>query len=333
MPSSFCYPTEYITVNQPLNYYRTVADYDGVVQAVKQELTGLTTDNYIKWYYRSCVDFYFKKSVWLSVGGRFNKYSHDRTELFLRIRSLPSRLYVMRKMRNPKESLPLFFAHRAQALSKQFERGYARALDKNLYLAQRLKDLAEELRTVAVEFRAGRAGDTWLSRLEFEFNPEKRHNDSPSQAGENVARIEHFRRVLVQFEEATSEKASEGPYGIAHEPDTDTLSAANYKPDELQKGAELTLRQVALLHYYKGVTWETTTAAGEAARVAGYNSPTSGRQLKTDLNYVQRTSNRTGVEGKAIIPMCRDISAVIPHLPEDKRQQAEDELQQLELKK
>jgi hypothetical protein len=99
--------------------------------------------------------------------------------------------------------------------------------------------------------------------------------------------------------------------------------------------AKLTHRQIALLYIYQGISLDEALAT-QVGKENGHKSDTSGRKIMTDHYHPLRgpANNRTGVEGKtAIANMSKAIEGVILHLPEDKRQQAEDELQSLRDKK
>lgn len=103
----------------------------------------------------------------------------------------------------------------------------------------------------------------------------------------------------------------------------------------VQQVHNLSHRQIALLYIYQGILLDEALAA-EVGKKHGHESATTGRKIMTDHYHPLRgpANNRTGVEGKtAITNMSKAIKGVIPHLPEDKRQQAEDELQVLEGKK
>jgi hypothetical protein len=103
----------------------------------------------------------------------------------------------------------------------------------------------------------------------------------------------------------------------------------------IQRNSNLTHRQIALLYIYRDTPLDEAIAT-EVGKKYGHDSATTGRKIMTDHYHPLRgkANNRTGVEGKtAIANMSKAIRGVIPHLPEDKRQQAEDELQVLEGKR
>ena len=94
-----------------------------------------------------------------------------------------------------------------------------------------------------------------------------------------------------------------------------------------------TMRQVALLHIYQNATIPHAQASAIAEKY-GFSSPTSGQKLYGIYNTLaHQTAARTGVASKGLRLMIADITAVLPHLTESGRQQAESELQTLEVRK
>jgi hypothetical protein len=132
-----------------------------------------------------------------------------------------------------------------------------------------------------------------------------------------------------KFSEATREQASQLVT-------TDSFEQQNTNHQSFaQQNPNLTHRQIALLYIYKDILLDEALAT-QVGKDHGHESATTGRKIMTDHYYPLRgkANNRTGVEGKtAITNMSKAIKGVIPYLPEDKRQQAEDELQVLEGKK
>lgn len=98
-------------------------------------------------------------------------------------------------------------------------------------------------------------------------------------------------------------------------------------PDET--AAQLTLRQVALLHIYTGQP-VPKSGADEIARRYGHRG--GPRLYEHYRKLVGMPHNRTGVTGRAVAPMAEDITVVIAHLTGSARQQAESERRTLETK-
>ena len=96
------------------------------------------------------------------------------------------------------------------------------------------------------------------------------------------------------------------------------------------KSDKLTLRQVALLHIYKGKV--IPKAADAIAKEYGHQS---GAKLYSHYLTVSQRAGRTGedIEGQKLAPMIKTIKGLIPHLSGPARQQAESELQTLEARK
>ncbi|WP_157887107.1 hypothetical protein [Hymenobacter sp. PAMC 26628] len=153
----------------------------------------------------------------------------------------------------------------------------------------------------------------------------------------NVARaLEWLREQMVRLNnaEALLSGASAPPTNAVEELSLD--SAEPTKPLVVQSVTEtsrkLSIRQVALLHIYRGSA-AIINDAKQVALDAGYKKPTSGQQLKGHYNKLSRQiSNRIGVEGKASTDMAKDISKVIPYLTGAAQQQAERELQTIKAK-
>jgi hypothetical protein len=116
---------------------------------------------------------------------------------------------------------------------------------------------------------------------------------------------------------------------------THTTPLSTLKTDPKTGGTThgLRLRQVALIHIYEGVSLNSTLANQVAAN-AGFTSKTSGQKLMTHYNKLaHQSTNRTGVEAKALTDMIKDISEVLPLLSENAKLKAKSELQKLVAKK
>jgi hypothetical protein len=187
--------------NSP-EYYRTAADYDGVVREASQELSGLTTENLTRWYLARCTDFYFAKALRFASLGRVC-WPSTPSGSSIRVRRdklayrLASRLYVLRKMRKTKHELSKWFE--STIAPGFYEASYARALDKSLYLAKKLKDLTPYILYDAPVYTNARLGRKWLS--ESEFNPIKNCYYQPHEFGATIANAQRFRQLLVLFEQ------------------------------------------------------------------------------------------------------------------------------------
>lgn len=94
-----------------------------------------------------------------------------------------------------------------------------------------------------------------------------------------------------------------------------------------------TMRQVALLYIYQNAPILHAQASAIAEKY-GFSSPTSGQKLYSTYNKLaHQTAARTGVASKGLRLMINDIIAVLPHLTENGRQQAEKEIQTLKAQK
>jgi hypothetical protein len=94
--------------------------------------------------------------------------------------------------------------------------------------------------------------------------------------------------------------------------------------------SKLTLRQVALLYVYTGQVIPPSADA-----IAQQYGHASGRTLYKRYLAVMQRNGRVGedIQGKVLVPMLADITAVIQHLTGPHRQQAENERQTLEARK
>jgi hypothetical protein len=189
--------------NSP-EYYRTAADYDGVVREASQELSGLTTENLTRWYLARCTDFYFAKALRFASVGRVC-WPSTSSGSSIRVRRdklayrLASRLYALRKMRKTKHELSKWFESNIDSSTRRHEASYARALDKNLYLAKKLKELAPHILYDATIYTNARLGRNWLP--ESEFNPIKFPDYQPHEFGATIAHAQRFRQLLTLFEQ------------------------------------------------------------------------------------------------------------------------------------
>ncbi|GAB3995159.1 hypothetical protein GCM10028807_34600 [Spirosoma daeguense] len=86
----------------------------------------------------------------------------------------------------------------------------------------------------------------------------------------------------------------------------------------------LSLRQIALLFIYQN---KPLSRGDEANKVARQYQHQSGERLYKLYNKYSRTCDRTGVEGKAIKPLIKDIEKIMPYLNEQQRRQAQTEIQ------
>lgn len=90
-----------------------------------------------------------------------------------------------------------------------------------------------------------------------------------------------------------------------------------------------TMRQVVLMHIYQNTTISHAQAS-VIAEIYGFSSPTSGQKLYSIYNKLAHyTTDRTGIGARGLRLMITDIQAVLPHLAESGRKQAESELQTL----
>ncbi|AMR27700.1 hypothetical protein A0257_11730 [Hymenobacter psoromatis] len=203
-----------------------------------------------------------------------------------------------------RNTFTLFFENETAVLAQRHARHLDRASDKRLYLAERLSELSQELHPFVRMLRDARAGNTWLSKLLFEFDPRPLAN-APRTTSQSLARALHFRVLLDEYE------------GYKMPVVTDKLS----------------LRQVALLHIYEGRVLDSTEAVKAAAK-AGYSSRTSGQKLMQYYNALaHHTTNRIRLEGKALSDMIKDIARVVALLSGTAREQAESELKTLQARK
>lgn len=90
----------------------------------------------------------------------------------------------------------------------------------------------------------------------------------------------------------------------------------------------LTLRQIALLHIYQ----DKLINRSLANQIAQHYGHKSGEKLYKHYIKHTRTSDRTGIEGKQIDPVLKDINAIIHLLNERQKQQAESEIKTIKAK-
>jgi hypothetical protein len=98
--------------------------------------------------------------------------------------------------------------------------------------------------------------------------------------------------------------------------------------------AKLTHRQIALLYVYQGILLDEALAS-KAGRENGHGSRSTGRKIMTLYHDLRgEPNNRIGVEGNLSVGnMRKAIAGVIPLLSGNARQQAERELQSLEIER
>ena len=184
----------------------------------------------------------------------------------------------------------------------EMEREWRQQAEPLSSLAKQLNDVAERLRSdedlaILLKPRAPR-----LSQLS-------------SRAGRTLGYVAYFFDCWQRFREY--EQAAPAAMVLAD------AGAATLK----------TMRQVALLHIYQNATIPHAQASAIAEKY-GFSSPTSGQKLYGIYNTLaHQTAARTGVASKGLRLMIADITAVLPHLTESGRQQAESELQTLEVRK
>lgn len=194
------------------DYYDAIADYTGVVREIANEINGLTLDGFRRWYYSSCEDFYYRQAVQLASPDRAVRVGRRKKGKFLppfegekSVRAdrlaqrLVSRLYVLRKLRMVRNTFTLFFDNETAVLARRHARHLDRASDKRLYLAQRLAELSQELHPFVRMLRDARAGNTWLSKLSFAFDPRPLAN-APRTTSQILARALHFSVLLAEYE-------------------------------------------------------------------------------------------------------------------------------------
>ena len=212
-----------------------------------------------------------------------------------------------------------------------------------------LKELTGEKFESVFGFEAGRTEYEYLDDLiEEALRKHGLHKlgTEAEDAGVATANVERARAWLREQIEISKQIARHGPSEVgpsevivaeAAKPDNETGEAAPLTTalpaDKLPKDTGLTMRQVVLWRLYVGLKL-VRSRADQVARDAGFDARTSGQQLWDQHRlFAPGPKSRTNVVGKAVHNLCIDIAAVIPYLPKDKRQQAEYELQQLELKK
>lgn len=231
------------------DYYDAAADYTGVVQEIANEINGLTLDGFRRWYYSGCEDFYYRRVVQLASPDRAVRVGRRKKGKFLppfegekSVRAdrlaqrLVSRLYVLRKLRVVRNTFTLFFDEETALLARRHARHLDRALDKKLYLAERLSELSQELHPFVRMLRDARAGNTWLSKLSFEFDPRPLANE-PRAASQNLARTLHFRVLLAEYE---SQHVEDNANGLADKPLADARAfTTQASPSPIEFGSYL----------------------------------------------------------------------------------------------
>lgn len=188
--------------NSP-EYYRVIADYDGVVSKAAHSMVGLNTENLRGWYLKRCEEFFYIK------GGLFwaKRIKVARADCGVRLERqlslvyrMTSNLYVIRSMRKVEAQLTEYYDRELNHLQKLYQKGYARALDKNLYLAERLKSLTVHIQHDEDILKEARLGSIWMPNRKF--SPTNSSLDSPFHFGETLAVTQHFRQVLGQFDQS-----------------------------------------------------------------------------------------------------------------------------------
>lgn len=184
--------------------------------------------------------------------------------------------------------------------SNEMEREWQQQAEPLAYLTKQLNDVAERLRSdetlaILLEPRAPRLGQL---------------NSGVGKALGYVAYFFDCWQRLHEYEQAAP--AATGPADIEAVP------------------GKLTLRQVALLYAYEKKV--IPKAADEIARHYGHQS---GAKLYGHYLTMSQRAGRTGedIQGQKLVPMIKDIIAVIPHLSSARKQEAESELQTLKARK
>lgn len=126
-----------------------------------------------------------------------------------RFRRIPARLYYARKIRSAKQNVLYFEDFETTRLVQHLEHGYQRATDKRLYLAQRVKELADKLAPSIPRFRDVRTNETLLtaeslSNPHRRFDPKRNPQDKASHVGITIASVLHFPKLLARFEQEMS---------------------------------------------------------------------------------------------------------------------------------
>lgn len=186
-----------------------------------------------------------------------------------------------------------------------------------MYVAERLKRICCVLGTYENQLYPGPEGyfevKTWRPADTFRLVVDG--NRDPDTVGKALALVDWFRHCLQEFEQC--EQTAPAP------PVLPAAGAENLK----------TMRQVVLLHIYQNAPISHAQASAIAEKY-GFSSPTSGQKLYGTYNKLAHQTNaRTGVAARGLRSMITDIQAVIPHLTESDRQQANTDLQKLKMQK
>ncbi|MDQ2792849.1 MAG: hypothetical protein M3Y12_02405 [Bacteroidota bacterium] len=96
------------------------------------------------------------------------------------------------------------------------------------------------------------------------------------------------------------------------------------RPTNVKNKPALSLKQIALLHIYRG---EVINRGEEASGIARQHGHNSGEKLRKHYNYYNQPKNRTGVTRDKAKAVIADIKAVIPHLDTLYQQRANNELE------
>jgi hypothetical protein len=312
-----------MNLEQEKLYYRECADYDGVVARAQQELQGITVLNYLKLYTKRSWQYYtaINNALRSAFLKHFPSGSDDRKHRWTALGNRrQSRLYRRRMMARVNLEMERTYASCNKAEEIVQKQKSLNDIDQKLSLARRLQTEAFIICQEASVLRSIRAGFhiVGIGVLKASFCP----SDTTSVHGAKMTairvwKIKNFRTLLTQFDALLNK---------GEEKLSDTASVSDECPDNKR----LSLRQVALLHIYqKKPAIKDDTRATDLAERYGH---ASGQALYKRYRSVINTSDRVGVEDKAVAGMAKDIEAILHLLTGPGLQQAECELNTIRAK-
>lgn len=157
-------------------------------------------------------------------------------------------------------------------MDRRMEEEYNTALDKRLYLAQRVKEASEYLTLCIPRLRDVRSNSNLLSAENLQdplrrFNPSHDSHDNASQVGVTIAKILYFPKLLARFEQELTDSLNVSTQTILEtrfsEKDVPPLTISALCIDPFTE-SDLN----SLLSHLEAVT-ESTTLQGKVLTVAG----------------------------------------------------------------